>query len=92
MANWKIISFFAKRARGMMARHAIEQRATTASEALVDFHEDGYRFAVRGRPSPTTARSSGAGRPEPAWAQRARSGLDRARSGDFLQRDSPPVA
>jgi cytoplasmic iron level regulating protein YaaA (DUF328/UPF0246 family) len=43
--HWKIISFFAKRARGMMARHAIEQRATTA-EALTDFREDGYRFAV----------------------------------------------
>ena len=44
--NWKIISFFAKRARGMMARHAIEQRAETP-EALVDFHADGYRHAVR---------------------------------------------
>ncbi len=44
--NWKVISFFAKRARGMMARHAIEQRATTP-EALTDFHADGYRFAVR---------------------------------------------
>ena len=44
--NWKVISFFAKRARGMMARHAIEQRATT-TEALTDFHADGYRFAVR---------------------------------------------
>jgi cytoplasmic iron level regulating protein YaaA (DUF328/UPF0246 family) len=44
--NWKIISFFAKRARGMMARHAIEQRATTA-DALKDFQADGYRFAVR---------------------------------------------
>jgi hypothetical protein len=44
--NWKIISFFAKRARGMMARHAIEQRAETP-EALVDFHADGYRFAAR---------------------------------------------
>jgi cytoplasmic iron level regulating protein YaaA (DUF328/UPF0246 family) len=44
--NWKIISFFAKRARGMMARHAIEQRAETP-EALAGFHADGYRFAVR---------------------------------------------
>jgi uncharacterized protein len=42
--NWKIISFFAKRARGMMARHAIEQRAATP-EALTDFRADGYRFA-----------------------------------------------
>jgi uncharacterized protein len=44
--HWKIISFFAKRARGMMARHAIEQRAATP-EALTTFHEDGYRFAPR---------------------------------------------
>ena len=44
--HWKIISFFAKRARGMMARHAIEKRAATA-EALVDFRSDGYRFAER---------------------------------------------
>ncbi len=43
--NWKIISFFAKRARGMMARHAIEQRAATP-EALTDFRADGYRFAA----------------------------------------------
>jgi len=44
--DWKIISFFAKRARGMMARHAIEQRAATA-EALLGFRADGYRFAER---------------------------------------------
>ena len=43
--HWKIISFYAKRARGMMARHAIEQRAETP-EALVDFNADGYRHAV----------------------------------------------
>ena len=39
--EWKIISFFAKRARGMMARHAIEQRAATP-EDLKDFDADGY--------------------------------------------------
>jgi cytoplasmic iron level regulating protein YaaA (DUF328/UPF0246 family) len=44
--NWKIVSFFAKRARGMMARHAIERRAT-CTEALTEFREDGYRFAVQ---------------------------------------------
>jgi cytoplasmic iron level regulating protein YaaA (DUF328/UPF0246 family) len=44
--EWKIISFFAKRARGMMARHAIERRATTP-EALVDFRADGYAFEPR---------------------------------------------
>ncbi len=44
--NWKIISFFAKRARGMMARHAIEKRAQTPDD-LVDFDADGYRYAAR---------------------------------------------
>jgi len=42
--EYRIISFFAKRARGMMARHAIEKRAD-APDALLDFHGDGYRFA-----------------------------------------------
>ena len=44
--DWKIISFFAKRARGMMARHAIEKRAQ-AADALLDFRTDGYKFAER---------------------------------------------
>ena len=44
--EWKVISFFAKRARGMMARHAIDQRAAEP-EALKDFRADGYAFAVR---------------------------------------------
>jgi len=44
--DYKIISFFAKRARGTMARHAIEARAET-TEALLDFRSDGYRFAER---------------------------------------------
>ncbi len=44
--EWKIISFFAKRARGMMARYAIDQRAT-APEQLTAFHADGYAFAAR---------------------------------------------
>jgi cytoplasmic iron level regulating protein YaaA (DUF328/UPF0246 family) len=42
--QWKIISFFAKRARGMMARHAIERRATKP-EQLQSFASDGYAFA-----------------------------------------------
>ena len=44
--EWKIISFFAKRARGMMARHAIDQRATTP-EQLASFDADGYAYAPR---------------------------------------------
>jgi cytoplasmic iron level regulating protein YaaA (DUF328/UPF0246 family) len=44
--EWKVISFFAKRARGMMARHAIEQRATSPVQ-LHDFDADGYAFAPR---------------------------------------------
>jgi len=44
--EWKIISFFAKRARGMMARYAIERRATTP-EALAGFDGDGYALAEK---------------------------------------------
>jgi len=42
--KYKIISFFAKRARGMMARYAAE-RGITDPEALKDFDVDGYAFA-----------------------------------------------
>lgn len=41
---WKIISFHAKRARGLMMRHAIEQRLATP-EALRGFDRDGYAHA-----------------------------------------------
>jgi cytoplasmic iron level regulating protein YaaA (DUF328/UPF0246 family) len=41
--RYKIISFFAKRARGMMARYAAE-RGITDPEALKDFDVDGYGF------------------------------------------------
>lgn len=41
--KYKIISFHAKRARGMMARFAIENGITEA-EALKDFDVDGYAF------------------------------------------------
>ena len=40
----RIISFFAKKARGLMARHAIEQRVRSV-HALRDFAADGYAFA-----------------------------------------------
>lgn len=42
--RYKIISFFAKRARGLMTRFAIERRLT-APEDLQDFATDGYAFA-----------------------------------------------
>jgi uncharacterized protein len=41
--KYKIISFFAKRARGLMARHAIVQRLTTPKD-LETFESDGYAF------------------------------------------------
>jgi cytoplasmic iron level regulating protein YaaA (DUF328/UPF0246 family) len=42
---YKIISFYAKRARGLMARWAIVHRAATP-EALQRFDTDGYAFAA----------------------------------------------
>lgn len=42
--DWKVISFFAKRARGLMARYAINHRITRV-EGLKDFAEAGYRYA-----------------------------------------------
>ncbi len=41
--GWKIISFHAKRARGLMARHAIVQRATQTSQ-LLSFNAEGYAY------------------------------------------------
>lgn len=41
--EYKIISFFAKRARGLMARHAIQQRVATPG-GLKKFDAEGYRF------------------------------------------------
>jgi len=41
--QYKIISFFAKRARGLMARHAITKRITTPA-GLKKFDAEGYRF------------------------------------------------
>ncbi len=41
--GYKVISFFAKRARGLMLRYAITQRIETP-EALEGFDAEGYRF------------------------------------------------
>jgi cytoplasmic iron level regulating protein YaaA (DUF328/UPF0246 family) len=41
--QYKIISFFAKRARGLMARYAIQHQVKTP-EALQDFNLEGYAF------------------------------------------------
>jgi cytoplasmic iron level regulating protein YaaA (DUF328/UPF0246 family) len=43
IGKFKIISFFAKRARGMMARYATV-KAITKPEKLKDFDVDGYKF------------------------------------------------
>jgi cytoplasmic iron level regulating protein YaaA (DUF328/UPF0246 family) len=42
--KYKIISFYAKRARGLMTRYAVENRLTEP-EGLKDFDADGYTFA-----------------------------------------------
>jgi cytoplasmic iron level regulating protein YaaA (DUF328/UPF0246 family) len=44
--NWKIISFHAKKARGMMARHAILKRASKP-EQLLDFSVEGYAWDAK---------------------------------------------
>ncbi len=41
--TYKVISFMAKRARGLMARYAIEKRITTVKK-LESFKSDGYAF------------------------------------------------
>jgi cytoplasmic iron level regulating protein YaaA (DUF328/UPF0246 family) len=41
--QWKVISFHAKRARGLMARHAIVSRAS-APHALLGFDAEGYAY------------------------------------------------
>jgi cytoplasmic iron level regulating protein YaaA (DUF328/UPF0246 family) len=43
-ANYKIVSFFAKRARGLMVRYSLQHRAATP-EQLKGFDLEGYRFA-----------------------------------------------
>ena len=43
--RYKIISFFAKRARGLMARYAIQRRINNPA-GLLDFDLDGYAYAA----------------------------------------------
>ncbi|MCE2858949.1 MAG: peroxide stress protein YaaA [Oxalobacteraceae bacterium] len=45
--KYKIISFYAKRARGLMARFAIEKKITRP-ESLKDFDSEGYAFEPKG--------------------------------------------
>lgn len=42
--DWRIVGFFAKRARGLMARHAIERRIDDP-RALEGFDREGYAFS-----------------------------------------------
>ena len=42
--RYRIIGFYAKRARGLMVRHAIRRRADRV-DALKDFDAAGYAFA-----------------------------------------------
>ena len=43
--QYKIISFFAKKARGLMARYVIKERLTNP-EGLKDFNYQGYRYSA----------------------------------------------
>lgn len=63
----RIISFFAKKARGMLARHAIENRVEHVSD-LKSFNAGGYRF----EPSLSTDAEFTFVRPQPAPAAAAR--------------------
>lgn len=44
--GWRIVSFHAKKARGLMARFAIESRARSVN-ALKRFDDEGYAFAIK---------------------------------------------
>jgi len=44
--QYKIISFYAKKARGLMARYVIKERVNEAS-ALKDFSSEGYRYSPK---------------------------------------------
>jgi cytoplasmic iron level regulating protein YaaA (DUF328/UPF0246 family) len=44
--HYKVISFFAKRARGLMARHAIQHRIDDPA-GLLQFRAEGYRYAAK---------------------------------------------
>lgn len=41
--RYKVVSFYAKRARGLMARHVISKRLRKV-ESLKKFSEEGYAF------------------------------------------------
>ena len=43
--QYKMISFYAKKARGLMSRYIIDQQITTA-EKLKEFDVEGYRFSA----------------------------------------------
>jgi len=43
--KWRVIGFYAKKARGLMMRYAIENKITTVDE-LKNFNLDGYSFAA----------------------------------------------
>jgi cytoplasmic iron level regulating protein YaaA (DUF328/UPF0246 family) len=43
--GWKIVSFYAKRARGLMARHAITQRIDRVAD-LRSFNAEGYAYSA----------------------------------------------
>jgi cytoplasmic iron level regulating protein YaaA (DUF328/UPF0246 family) len=44
--NYQVVGFFAKQARGLMSRYAIQNRITDPEQLKV-FQEDGYEFAER---------------------------------------------
>jgi hypothetical protein len=59
--GWQVISFFAKRARGLMARHAVRHRLQRPEE-LRGFAEEGYAFApAASGPDRLVFRRDGAG-------------------------------
>ena len=62
--QYKVISFFAKKARGAMARYLIQQRAKTADD-VVNFEELGYRYseAQSSERQPVFLRSEAAAKP-----------------------------
>jgi cytoplasmic iron level regulating protein YaaA (DUF328/UPF0246 family) len=62
--RYKVISFMAKRARGLMARHAIENKLATV-EKLKGFEAEGYRFdAVASAPDRLVFRRGRADQPQ----------------------------
>lgn len=60
-ADWKIISFYAKKARGLMLRYAVDNQCTTP-EHLKGFNYEGYTFA----PEVSSATKLVFRRPEPS--------------------------